>query len=386
MARLTLFNMEDETLGPDVPEPKKVTELTPEQEQKMITFWNSRAPNYYPSLKEMTVHLFGEGFDGRSNEAKATQRALGKHSYRAKTTSVYEKKTDEIELTEHHKEYIKNNVATMSGLEMAKTIFANPKLSNLNAEARAVINHIKTLNPKVLFDADEVNEVPDEYKPPETFDQTLARIHTYVAYVPDRKKITASQSKTIDMLQAYLHTFRFINQMNTYDTVTDRKICEDAFIRATYDKPDLMQEEIDQYIEYANHVVQGFNIQRRSIRLQKILEEISGNDPETMKISMGLVEAIGKASTEYNLCKKREADLLDDLKVQRSDRLANEISDKASILNLVQMWKTEEGRAELNRHAEKEQAAIAKEVDHLSSLPEIKARIMGLSKDKIKYG
>lgn len=385
MARLILFNMEDETLGPETPEPKKVVELTEEQEAKMIEFWNSRPANP-PSLKEITVHLFGEGFDGRSNEAKATQRALGKHSKRAKTTSVYEKKTDEIELTEHHKEYIKNNVATMSGLEMAKTIFANPKLSNLNAEARAVINHIKTLNPKVLFDADEVNEVPDEYKPPETFDQTLARIHTYVAFVQDRKKITASQAKCVDMLQSYLKTFRFVNQMNTYDTVTDRKICEDAFIRATYDKPDLMQEEIDQYIEYANHVVQGFNIQRRSIRLQKILEEISGNDPETMKISMGLVEAIGKASTEYNLCKKREADLLDDLKVQRSDRLANEISDKASILNLVQMWKSEEGRAELMRHAEKEQAAISKEVDHLSSLPEIKARIMGLSKDKIKYG
>ena len=55
-------------------------------------------------------------------------------------------------------------------------------------------------------------------------------------------------------------------------------------------------------------------------------------------------------------------------------------------MNLIQMWKDEESRKELLAHAIKEQAAVAKEVEHLSSLPEIKARILGLSKEEILNG
>jgi len=57
------------------------------------------------------------------------------------------------------------------------------------------------------------------------------------------------------MLINYLHTYRFIRQMNSFDKAEDRNSCEDAFVRYTYDKPDLTQEEIDQYIELANSTV-----------------------------------------------------------------------------------------------------------------------------------
>ena len=190
----------------------------------------------------------------------------------------------------------------------------------------------------------------------------------------------------MEALINYLHTFRFIKQMNTYDSQDDRTLCEDAFIRYTYDKPDLNQEEVDQYIELSNQVVQGFKVLRRSERMQFALEQITGNDPETMKVSMGLVEAIGKASTEYDQCIKRQQKLLEDLKEKRSTRLSKQIKETASILNLVQLWRDEEERIKMIKYAEIEQQAIAQEVEKLTSMEEIKARIFGLDKNEILNG
>jgi hypothetical protein len=187
-------------------------------------------------------------------------------------------------------------------------------------------------------------------------------------------------------LIGYLHTYRFIAQMNNYISKNDRTLAEDAFIRATHDKPDLEQQDIDQYIEYANQVVNGFKVQRRSEQLSQQLENITTSNDESLKISMSLVEAIGKASTEYHQCLGRQQKLLDDLREKRSARMSKKMQENASILNLIDAWKQEETRLELMAHAEREQAAISAEVDKLSSMSELKARIMGLTKDEIRYG
>lgn len=372
--------MSDETLSND-----EIT-WTAELEQKMLDLWNSR-PSNPPSLKELTVHLFREGLDGRSQEAQAIKRALARHSFKAKTTTEYDKKSDKIEISLAHKQYIENYAATMTSVEMARVIFANPKLSNLDAETRAVNNYLKSLTARSVYNSAQMNDVPSgDYEPPRTMEETHKRINQYIEYVPDRSTMNAGQKKCVEQLMKYLGIFRFVAQMNNYETNNDRKLCEDAFIRSTHDKPDLLQEEIDQYIEYANQVVQGSNIQKRSLKMQTTLETITGNDPDTMKVSMGLVEAIGKASTEYTACKKREQDLLDSLKQKRSARLAKQLNENASILNLVQAWKEEETRVEMLRHAKKEQEMIANEVDRLSSLPDFKARILGLNKEGIRNG
>lgn len=357
--------------------------LSPVQEQRILDLWNEDllAP---PSLKEIVVALFGEGHDGRSLEARAIKKFLASRNIQAQTTKL--PPTEKIELSEAHKEYIKNNVSTMTSIEMARILFANNSLNNFNGETRVVNEFIKSFNPIVVFNQQEEDDVPSgKYQAPETLDEVIKRVSIFLNFLPDRSKITASQRKNLDMLIGYLHTYRFIAQMNCFDKQSDRKLCEDAFIRATYDKPDLLQEEIDQYIEYANQVVNGSKVQRRKEKLESVLEEITGNDPDTIKISMSLVEAIGKASTEFHQCKQREQKLLDDLKQKRSVRLSKQLQDNASILNLVQLWKEEEGRTALLKHAEKEQKAIAEEVENLSTMAEVKARIFGLVKNEIKY-
>jgi len=104
------------------------------------------------------------------------------------------------------------------------------------------------------------------------------------------------------------------------------------------------------------------------------------------KISMSLVEAISTSRNEYNQSVSRQQKLLQDLKVKRSDRLSKQVKENASILNLVELWKEEESRKEMIRLAEMRKELLSKEVERLSTIDEIKARILGLSKDEVLNG
>jgi hypothetical protein len=265
-------------------------------------------------------------------------------------------------------------------------MFQNDNLTNLNAETRAVNDFVKTLDTRVVYNSASNKDIPSgNYIPPNTLENVLRVTNKYVNCSLEKDKLNHQQKKGLEMLINYLHTYRYLRQMNTYDSDEDRGSCEDAFIRYTYDKPDLTQEEIDQYIELANQVVRSIKIQRRSEAMQRILEDLT-NSVADPKVSMSWVEAIGKAGTEYDQCLKRQNDLLDDLKEKRSTRLSKKIKENASILNLVQDWRNEEQRVKMIKLGELEQQAIANEVEKLTNISEIKARIMGLSKDQILYG
>lgn len=362
-------------------------DLNPDQQQKILDLWNSR-PDNPPSLKELTQVVFGGDFDGRSEEGKSIKQFLASRNLRARASSDRENKLANFELSDEHKLYIVNNVATNTPLEIAKTLFNNSALTNLNAETRAIAEYVKSLDTKVIYGGkDTLEQIPStDYEPPKTLDKALKKINEYVSFINGVGNLTASQKKSVERLIEYLHTYTFIRLMNTFDLAADRKTCEDAFIRYTYDKPDLTQEEIDQYIELCHHKVQGFKVQRRSEALQRRLEEAIVNTDSDKEYSMKLVEAIGKASTEYHQCIDRQKKLLESLTQRRSARLDSQINDSATILNLVQAWKNEEERKKFLKYAEIEQKAVAEEVDRLESIPELKARFMGLPKDRALYG
>jgi allophanate hydrolase subunit 1 len=142
---------------------------------------------------------------------------------------------------------------------------------------------------------------------------------------------------------------------------------------------------VDQYIVLAGEVVIASNIQRRVEHLQNLLDDAAA-DTEGRRIAMSLVEAISTAQTEYNQCVNRQQKLLESLKQKRSDKLKSQIKENASIINLVQLWKEEESRKKLIKLAELRKKSVNNEVEKLSSMEEVKATILGLSKDEVSNG
>ena len=355
-------------------------ELTDDQKKKILEEWNTR-PSNPPSLVELTKLIFGEGFDGRSQEGKAIKNYLASRQIIPKKSHEYEPK-GLIDLTEDQKEYISNTCSTMTSVEIAKIIFKNNDLTNLNQETRSVGEYIKTLDTKVAYS--NPNNIPEgNYKPPATFNRCLSRVNRYVHEGIDESKLTGKQKRDIQSLIGYLHTYRFLYQINTYQDEQERELFESSFVRYTYDKNDLTQEEVDQYIVLSTEVIISSNIQETIAVLQVQMDEaVQAGE----KISMSLVEAISTSRNEYNQSVGRQQKLLQDLKVKRSDRLSKQVKENASILNLVELWKEEESRKEMLKLAEMRKELLTKEIERLSTIDEIKARIMGISIDEVLNG
>ncbi len=338
------------------------------------------------SLMHLIQDVAGfKGKDGRSKEGRAVKSYLSEIDFNAIPASEYQK-VEKPELSEEQKEFIRNNRGTMKYVEMSRIIFINDKLTSLSAETRMVTEYAKSLDGEDFEASQQAQEETFEYRPPKHPDRVLSRVHKFVhGSGIDKEKITPRQKKDLERLMAYLHTFRFTHQISNYQNDTERELFESSFIRYTYNKPDLTQEEVDQYIVLSAEVVIASNIQRRVGRLQRLLDE-TANDNEGRRISMSLVEAINTAQSEYNSCVNRQHKLLSDLKQKRSDRLSKQVQDNASILNLVETWKEEESRQELIKMAELRKKAVKEEVENLSTIDDVKARIFGLSVEEAING
>ena len=365
--------------------------LSPEQQVLILEEWNRRGvdhPDGPSSLNELIKIAFpnAENADGRTKEGRIVKEFLSSRNMTARSLHDYVPK-GKIELTEEHKEYIINNAGMMKGYEIARVIFKDSSLSHVSQEARTVNEYIKDSNTEIngpTFNQEE--EVAEtEYKAPRTFTATLHKINKYVLDGINKEKITANQKKDVNSLIGYLNTFRFCYQINSYDADVSRDLFESSFVRYTYDKNDLTQEEVDQYILLSAEVVIASTIQRRVEHLQQLLDN-TANDTDGARISMSLVEAINTAQNEYNQCVNRQQKLLGDLKQKRSDRLSKRISSNASILNLVEAWKDEESRKQMIELANMQKENLEGEVEKLADMDELKCRILGLSKDEALNG
>jgi hypothetical protein len=356
--------------------------LNDEQQALIIKTWNDKKENP-PSLQELTQIVFPEipNIDGRSLYGKAVKKFLASRDLKVKTKSEYTPK-ERIEFTQEQKDFITNNATMMTPVDLARSLFNNYTLSNLSIEARSVEEYLNTL-PKQVRAVQTEEEQQGDYKPPKNQERAMVRVNKYVLDGIDKDKITARQKKELNSLISYLHTYRFLHQIGTYLDSVDRDLFESSFIRYTYDKSDLTQEEVDQYIVLATEVVISSNIQET---IQTLQEQINMEMDSGQKIPMTLVEAVTSARTEYNQCVGRQQKLLNDLKVKRSERMQKQVKENASILNLVQMWKDEDTRKEMIKMAEMRREVLKGEIGRLSSMDDVKARIFGLTEEEVLDG
>jgi hypothetical protein len=357
--------------------------LNKELQDKILDAWNS-TKDEPPSLMELTELCFGKGVDGRSKEGRAIKDFLASRNLRARASDEYQAK-GLLNLTKDQEEFIDNNLSNMKAMEIARVMYKNDQLTNLSQETRTVAEYIKT-NSRGIDPYERPENVPTgEYKPPKTIPVMIARVNKYVLNGINKEKLTPKIKKDLKSLIAYLHTFRFNHQINSLSENSDRELFESSFVRYTFDKGDLTQEEVDQYIVLATEVVIAANIQARIEHLQGLLDE-SADDTEGRRIAMSLVEAISSRQTEYNQSVNRQQKLLGDLKVKRSERMKQMSEASASVINLVEMWKEEESRKQMIQLAELRKDVLSEEINKLSDMDEIKSRIMGISEDEILNG
>jgi hypothetical protein len=372
--------MPDELPNPNLPVPEPPREVLSEaQKLAILTLWNESDPLSPPSLKELIFIAWKEEIDPREYKGRLVREFLASRHLKANSTKK-QRKIEPLDaaaeqfIVEHHKE--------MGPCEMARFIYKNNEITGFSGETRIVKEFIAN-NTKAISEIIDVNDEDGHYRPPKHLMPAITRVNKYLHKGLDANKVTAEHKKWMATMIGYLHTLRFISQIETYSSPKDRELFESEFIRCTYDKPDLTEEEVDQYIIYATEVVIGKTI---SARIQLLEEEQDRSLEETGKINMALVEAVKSLRQEHNFCIKRQNDLLDALKGERKERISNNVKENAGILNLITLWKEEESRKQLIELANKEKELVRDEIKRLSSMDELRSRILGLSEDEALMG
>lgn len=364
--------------------PKRgIVTLTDEQRAKIVEFWNSR-PKDPPSIMEITQYIF-PGKDGRSFEGVAIKKFLAEKSIKPKTLSAYEPKIPQVVLTKEQEEFIANNASSMNFLEIARTLFNNPDLENQSAESRRVLEYIKTLPNQLSCKTEASKPAENEYRPPKTFDQTLARINKYIPEKINPAKMSERQKRDVRATQGFLNTYRVISTVNSFEEQTDRDLFEHSLISFIHDKYDLVAEEFDTYINWAQDIVNSNSSQRRLNKLNVLFFQCA-EDSDGARASGSIAEAIDSLSKEISENKKRQKDYLKILSGERSRKKNQLMAENASVMTLVEAWKEEKLRKKMIELAQRRQMQIGEEFKKLESMDSIKAAIFGTTLDETLYG
>jgi hypothetical protein len=111
-------------------------------------------------------------------------------------------------------------------------------------------------------------------------------------------------------------------------------------------------------------------------KLDKMFDEAESQQEMTVR----LAELLKTKSEEYNHCEKRMESLIQKLQGDRAKRINAQKDQYASILSLVQIFQDEDERKRMVMIAELQREALEEEAERLESMPEWKARILGVGK------
>lgn len=357
-------------------------ELT--EQQKKIAIENCLE---LPFSELVKLVFENDKLDGRSLEGKMLKAFLSSMNM---TPNIAEAtpRAEPIELTEEQKLFIELHAEDTKTLELTRLLFKNESLTPLNKEFRVVYNYIKDISPNSA-DKNEEIVVETEYKPPVSVPALISKLNQYLptgdsaTNTYDYKNLKQVEEKCLKMLLSYVKSPVFIYQASQYKKVVDRDLFEAHFMRFTHDKDDLTNEEIHQYISLSAEIVNTAQMERSIQKLdQEVNNLLEGDDKDTRKMSMSMVELINTLRSKWELSKERQKKLLSDLTETRSSRIKNRLDKNASIINLVDAFMKEKERLEIIRLGELEHQADEGEYDKLKSVDDVVALIAGMTRDE----
>lgn len=348
-------------------------ELT--EDQKQIVRDNAKNIS---DLTELTRLAFpqAEKIDGRSKQGRAVREFLLNNEIDYETKHIYPK--EDIHLSEEQKDFIDQSISNgMTCAQVATVLFPEIRVTHNTKEYQAVFTYVDS-NEEIKTPASE-DAINRRYSPPKATSKIIKKINDSAQTSINEDKLTMTERRSVEALGAFLSSPRFIQVINTYDSQADRDLFEAEFVRATWDKPDLTSDEINLYINVCMDYIHLKNIQSAINKLNRMFDEAEDQQDLTVR----LAELLKTKSEEYNQCEKRMESLIQKLQGDRSKRISSKQQQNANILALVQLFQEEEERGVMLKIAELQKRAAKEEADRLESMPDWKARVLGISKEDV---
>jgi hypothetical protein len=265
---------------------------------------------------------------------------------------------------------------------MAKILFSLEVVQPLGKEKRCVDEFIKQNFGDYIVEFDSDGEVIIPYNPPTSIQRLIPLVRNKTGKtLKNGTDLTKEDQIALEAMLGYLNNYRFKRAMENYEKPEDRELFEASFIDYTIDKPDLTQSEIQSYINVCTDQVKMHKYEKQMDALNnKRNREIREN---TKQISIGLTEAIEKATQQYDKAAARVSKAIKELEGTRNDRVKNTIDKNKTLLTLIEAMQSEETRRKM-LHVQKVQSQlVAIEIERVANAGEEIAKIMGIHKNEI---
>lgn len=345
------------------------------EEQKRIIISNGSETT---ELTELTKLAFPdkENIDGRSKEGRAVREFMVSQGINYETKHVYPK--DNVDLSKQQQEFISNSSGDgMNALQIAAVLFPEVRITRNSKEYESVLNFIEDQDSLILHPSEDA--VNKKYSSPKAVSKIIKKINDFCQKNIEEVKLSIGERKAIESLGGFLSSPRFIQVIGNYDSMEDRDLFEAEFVRATWDKPDLSNDEINLYINVCMDYIHLKNIQGAINKLNRMFDDAEDQQDLTVR----LAELLKTKSEEYNQCEKRMESLIQKLQGDRSKRVSSQQRQNASILALVQLFQEEEERKIMIKMAEMQKKLVRRAADDIESMPDWKARVLGVSKEDV---
>jgi hypothetical protein len=320
-----------------------------------------------------------EDLDMRSPEAKAVSIYLAQTHQTPKPEPG--KPATILALTDDHKALIDNNIKSgLSVKKLTEIIFFN-ELQHKSAthiyitqEYRLVLRYIREKYPDYIPENESASDTV--YRSPKRVGVVLEKVNKFCALELEQSKLGAQDRRCLEKLQTYLNSPRFIQIINSYNSNSDRDIFESEYIRSTWDKLDLTNDELNLYVNVCMDYVNLKQIESHKSKLNALLEDAD----EQADLTIKLAQMISAKSSEYHECSQRIEKTLAKLNGERSKRIQDQTSRNASLVGLVEEFQTEEGRKRMLKIANMQRQLVKEQAEKFETMSEFKARVLGISK------
>ena len=347
--------------------------LTDAEKQAVLDAWNSGIHD----IMGIMHRIWGRMYDGRSKKGRYVKQLLAENQKDGTVKGDEPKKMSLVALTDSNREFIIAHSNKLNSMEMARTIFNDDTLGPLTAEVRVVRQFLETIAPKATALSDDDL---GGYVPPRSEDQALARIAKYAHEPIVKDTMTPHQKEWVRRLICYMHTHRFVFEMANMTTPEERILFESSFVKYTYNKPDLTEEDIDLYITMCSNIVSTHRMKQELVQWSAMQDESMRTDS---KIPMAIVEITGKLRTDIDAMEKRQTTMVHDLTTKRSKRMDGASQNKNSILNLLANFQEHNKRKQIIELVEARRSRVKEEKNRLANMEEFRSEILGLKGEEI---
>lgn len=349
--------------------------LTQEQQAKAIEVWNANKDGI--GLQELGEQVFGKTFNIRSVIGKKLKAFIASRNVVKKV-----EESNELELTEEQKLLVIQNIIRLPDLlDLTQFVFPSLAITDKSKEYLAIKKYTRTIR-KTAANGKE----SESYKAPGKTEDVIPKINkaTFNNITRDKVEKEAAIRTNVNSLVKFLNSFRFGLLYESFSSDIEKELFESTFIKYTWDKPDLTEEEVDQYINLACDIVSSYNL-KKELEFVTTLRDGAANDSDGKKISMSLVESMMGIRKEIDDNLKRQDRSISTLQGKRSSRIDMKIRENSSILQIVAAWRNAENRKRFINLANLRKQEVKKELEKLDTMESLKAEIWGLNPDSFEY-